>query len=119
MFFILCVRFDDALFSKMTCLNFVFENNRMVKKKSFYNQSFEFCRNECTVYTTVREKNPIGGKLFFLIKIENFYQKKQLPSKETLPARLLSVAKNSVLYTLSSSMILKRHTKNASRFSWY
>ena len=37
------------------------------------------------------------GSCFFLIKIENFYQKKQLPSKETLPARLLSVAKNSAL----------------------
>ena len=44
----------------------------------------------------MRQK-PIGGKLFFLIKIENFYQKKQLPSEEPFLARLLSVAKNSAL----------------------
>ena len=49
-------------------------------------------------------KGLFGEKLFFLIKIENFYRKKQLISKETLPARLLSVAKNSALFALSSSM---------------
>ena len=37
----------------------------------------------------------LAGSCCFLIKIENFYQKKQLHSKEALPARLLSVAKNS------------------------
>ena len=30
-------------------------------------------------------KKPIGGKLFLLIKIFNFYQKQQLLSKEFLP----------------------------------
>ena len=39
------------------------------------------------------KKKSIGVKLFFLIKIFNFYQKKQLHSKKALPARLLSVAK--------------------------
>ena len=43
------------------------------------------------------EKKPIGEKLFFMIIIFNFYHKKQLLSKETLSARLLSVAKNSAL----------------------
>ena len=41
-----------------------------------------------------------------MIKIFNFYQKKQLPSKELLPARLLSVAKNSALNVMSSITIL-------------
>ena len=39
-------------------------------------------------------KNLSDGSCFFLIKTENFYQKKQLPSKEALPARLLNVARN-------------------------
>ena len=46
----------------------------------------------------------LAGSCFFLIKIFNFYQKKQLPSKEAPPARLLSVAKNSALFALSSNM---------------
>ena len=48
-------------------------------------------------HTAGHGEKPIGEQLFFLIKIENFYQKKQLLSKETLPARLLSEAKNSAL----------------------
>ena len=43
------------------------------------------------------KRKSIGPKLFLKIKIENFYQKQQLPSKKSLPARLLSVAKNSAL----------------------
>ena len=42
-------------------------------------------------------KDFFGEKLLFLIKIFNFYQKQQLPSQKVLPARLLSVAKNSAL----------------------
>ena len=36
--------------------------------------------------------------LLFLIKIFNFYQKQQHHSKKVLPTRLLSVAKNSLLF---------------------
>ena len=50
-------------------------------------------------------KGFLGVKLFFLIKIFNFYQKQQLHAKKVFPARLLSVAKNSVAFALSSSMI--------------
>ena len=39
-------------------------------------------------------KKSIAGKLFFLIKIFNFHKKNNLPPKN-LPARLLSVVKNS------------------------
>ena len=50
------------------------------------------------------KRKSIGPKLFLKIKIENFYQKKQLPSKEAPPARLLSVAKNNALFAVFSSM---------------
>ena len=50
------------------------------------------------------EKDFFGEKLFFLIKIFNFYQKKQLPSEKNLLARLLSVAKNSALYVMPNNM---------------
>ena len=46
-------------------------------------------------------KGFFGEKLFFFIKIENFYKKQQLRSKKALPARLLSEAKNSALCVMS------------------
>ena len=45
--------------------------------------------------------------LLFLIKIFNFYQKQQLRSPNTLPAHLLSVAKNSALYVMPAGAICK------------
>ena len=49
------------------------------------------------------------SEVVFFDKIENFYQKQQLHSKEPLSARLLSVAKNSALYVLLSCMETLHH----------
>ena len=51
-------------------------------------------------------KNLSEGSCFFNKNFQ-FLSKKQLPSKEHLPARLLSVAKNSALCALSSSIELR------------
>ena len=48
----------------------------------------------------------MGEKLFFLIKIFNFYQKKTTSLQKNLSTRLLSVAKNSALYVMSSNMLM-------------
>ena len=59
----------------------------LVKQKLFRSK-VDFC---CVLrelnfekHISRHEKKSIGGKLLFLIKIFNFYQKKQLPSKEPL-----------------------------------
>ena len=41
------------------------------------------------------KKDFLGPKLFFLIKIENFYQKNSFGPIDFLPARLSSEARNS------------------------
>ena len=51
-------------------------------------------------------------EVVFLIKIFNFYQKKQLLTKKDLSARLLSVAKNSALFALYSNTILAIYTQS-------
>ena len=78
-------------------------------------------REETTILLDMRKI--YRREVVFFDKIENFYQKKQLASKEPLPARLLSVAKNSALYALSSSMegyfLKKQEKENGSRFLSY
>ena len=49
------------------------------KLKSTFTKSSSNMKNK--THTTEHEKKSIGEKLFFLIKIENFYQKKQVTTQ--------------------------------------
>ena len=68
----------------------VFKKSYVLRKQDSQRTVFRYAQKACG-------KGFFGPKLLFLIKIENFYQKQQLRSKKALPARLLSVAKNSAL----------------------